>query len=94
MSFRLFIYYSTLVGAWAAFVGWAVARLVEPRDDVLQAATYGLFLGLAVAFGLSLVDALWNFSPSQFLSIFARVAARTSARAASIQRIAVVRWTR
>jgi hypothetical protein len=74
MSFRRFIYYSTLVGAWAALVGWAIARIVAPSGDVLQAAIYGMSLGLAVAFGLSLVDALWNFSPSQFLSVFGRVA--------------------
>ncbi len=74
MSFRLFIYYSTLVGAWAAFVGWALARMLAPADDRLQATIYSLFLGLTVAFGLSLVDALWNFSPSQFVSIFGRVA--------------------
>jgi hypothetical protein len=75
MSFRRFIYYSTLIGAWAAFVGWALAHVIAPaNNDVALAATYGLFLGLSIAFGLSLVDALWNFSPSQFLSIFARVA--------------------
>lgn len=77
MSFRRFIYYCTLIGAWAAFVGWAVARLIGPRNDTVQAAIYGLSLGLTVAFGLSLVDALWNFSPSQFLSIFGRVAVAT-----------------
>jgi hypothetical protein len=75
MSFRLFIYYCTLVGAWAAFVGWALARLIAPQDVVAEATTYGLFLGLTIAFGLSLLDALWNFSVGQFVSIFARVAA-------------------
>jgi hypothetical protein len=75
MSFRRFIYYSTLVGAWAAFLGWALARFLAPQHDIVYAVVYGLFLGLTVAFGLSLVDALWNFSPSQFVPIFARVAA-------------------
>ena len=78
MSFRRFIYYCTLIGAWAGLFGWAVARLVGTRSETLQGAIYGLSLGLCVAFGLSLVDALWNFSPSQFLSIFSRVAVATS----------------
>jgi hypothetical protein len=77
MSFRRFMYYSTLVGAWAAFVGWALARVVAPSGDVLSAAIYGLAVGLLVAFGLSLVEALWNFSPSQFLAIFGRVTVAT-----------------
>src|ERR1043166_62120 len=73
MSFRRFIYYSTLIGAWTAFLGWGMAHVVAyfvPRGDVLF---YAIFLGLTVAFGLSLVDALWNFSPSQFMPIAARV---------------------
>jgi len=73
MSFRRFIYYSTLIGAWTAFLGWAMGRSASaffPRIDVLF---YTIFLGMAVAFGLSLVDALWNFSASQVVSIFARV---------------------
>ena len=56
--------------AWAGLFGWAVARLVSTQNETLQGAIYGLSLGLCVAFGLSLVDALWNFSPSQFLQIF------------------------
>src|SRR5262245_45242079 len=82
MSFRRFLYYCTLVGAWAALLGWFLARTLAPTtrsvppralDDMLPAAVYGLFLGLTVTFGLSLVDALWNFSPSQFVAIFLRV---------------------
>jgi hypothetical protein len=75
MSFRRFLYYCTLVGAWAALLGWFVARMLSPAGDILQAAVYGLFLGLTVALGLGLVDALWNFSPSQFVAILTRVAA-------------------
>ena len=76
MSFRRFIYYSTLVGAWAAFLGWAVARslsMLKPNDDAVATLLYTLFLGLTVAFGLSLVDALWNFRLSQVVPIFLRV---------------------
>jgi hypothetical protein len=75
MSFRLFVYYSTLIGAWAALVAWALARLLAPGTAVAGAVIYTLFLALTVAFGLSLVDALWNFRPTQLLSILGRVAA-------------------
>jgi hypothetical protein len=76
MSFRRFIYYCTLVGAWAAFLGWASARVVTnftPASDTLEATIYALLMGLAVAFGVSLVDALWNFSSKQFMAISLRV---------------------
>ncbi len=74
MSFRRFIYYSTLVGAWAAFIGWLLARLVSPGNVTAQGTIYGFFLGLCVAFGLSLIDALWNFNVGRFGAIFLRVA--------------------
>jgi hypothetical protein len=77
MSFRRFIYYCTLVGAWAAFLGWACARIVTsftPSGDTLEATIYALLMGLAVAFGVSLVEALWNFSSQQFMAISLRVA--------------------
>jgi hypothetical protein len=77
MSFRRFIYYSTLIGAWAAFIGWALARVLSPSDDRWQGVIYGLFLGLSVTFGLSLVDGLWNFSLRQFVAILMRVASAT-----------------
>ena len=77
MSFRRFVYYSTIVGAWSAFVAWAMAHLATAwmSSDVLRATIYGLMLGLTVAFGTSLVDALWNFSPKQPMPIISRVGA-------------------
>jgi hypothetical protein len=65
MSFRLFIYYCALCGGWAAFVGWLCGRLVAPDPevhDVLTAGVRGMWVGLLVALGLGLVDALWNLS--------------------------------
>jgi hypothetical protein len=62
MSLRLFVYYCALVGAWSGFVGWALARaFAGASEEIWQASLYGLFLGLAVALGLSLVDGVWNF---------------------------------
>jgi hypothetical protein len=74
MSFRLFIYYCALCGGWAAFVGWALARmLARTSSDIPLAGIKGLFLGMFIALGLSLVDALWNLSVRQFGQVFLRV---------------------
>jgi hypothetical protein len=73
MSFRLFIYYCALCGGWAALVGWAIGRILSPEGEVGQAGIKGAFLGLAVALGLGLVDALWNLPLRQFGQILARV---------------------
>jgi hypothetical protein len=73
MSFRLFIYYCALCGGWAAFFGWALGRVLAPAGGVGEAGIKGAFLGLSVALGLSLVDALWNLSLNQLGQILARV---------------------
>src|SRR5262245_45744644 len=62
MSFRLFIYYCAIVGGFAALVGWMLGRLVYPAEPVVQAGVRGMFLGMAVALGLGLVDALWHLT--------------------------------
>ena len=58
MSFRLFIYYCASWGAAAAYFGWVVGRLIEGDSPLGGAALRGLSLGLFVALGLGLVDAL------------------------------------
>src|SRR5215467_8796415 len=58
MSFRLFIYYCAICGGWAALAGWALGRQLAPSGGVEESAIKGLFLGLAVALGVGLVDAL------------------------------------
>jgi hypothetical protein len=73
MSFRLFIYYCALCGGWAAFMGWMVGRLVAPNNDLGYVGIMGLFLGLMVALGLSLVDALWNLGTRQMGKVMVRV---------------------
>jgi hypothetical protein len=79
MSFRRFVYYCAVWGAWSAFVGWTLGRLLAPAvselpegaaeptdglqsDDLLRTSIVGLFLGLAIALGLSVLDARWNLS--------------------------------
>jgi hypothetical protein len=73
MSFRLFIYYCALCGGWAAFFGWGIGRVIHPSGEVWSAGIKGAFLGLAVALGLGLVDALWNLSLHQVGKVLARV---------------------
>jgi hypothetical protein len=58
MSFRLFIYYCATWGAAAAFFGWILGRVLEGEGSLTAAALKGMSLGLFVAFGLALLDAL------------------------------------
>jgi hypothetical protein len=78
MSFRLFIYYCALCGGAGAFAGWGMGRWLTGRASftgggVFTSGIKGLFLGLGIALLLGLLDALWNFSISQFLSVLVRV---------------------
>lgn len=73
MSFRLFIYYCALCGGWAAFVGWMVGALAAPENPLGRAGIMGLFLGLMLALGLSLVDAVWNLGMRQLGKVIGRV---------------------
>jgi hypothetical protein len=62
MSFRLFIFYCSLCGAWAALLGWALGRQPVIGSIVLRQGIKAMCLGLLVALALGLVDTLWNFS--------------------------------
>jgi hypothetical protein len=57
MSFRLFIYYCAAWGACAAFFGW-VAGLFVGGEGLTGASLEGMALGVLIALGLGLVDAL------------------------------------
>jgi hypothetical protein len=81
MSFRLFVYYCAVIGAWSGLVGWALGRGVGAllSDDVtywlyvLRTCLFGLFLGFSVAFGLSFLDAAFNLTLRQTGKIVVRV---------------------
>ncbi len=60
MSFRLFMLYCAQCGGWAAFGGWALGQALAPADPAGRSVVLGLSLGLVLAFGLGLLDALWN----------------------------------
>jgi hypothetical protein len=77
MSFKLFIYYCALCGAWAAFVGWASGSFMAehlPHDTGALARTLlkGASLGAAVAVALGFIDALWNRSGHQAAPVVGR----------------------
>jgi hypothetical protein len=73
MSFRLFIYYCALCGGWAAFAGWAVGLVLSPTNPLGMVGIKGMWLGMFIALGLGLVDALWNLSLTQVHVIVMRV---------------------
>ncbi len=73
MSFRLFIYYCALCGGWAAFIGWGMGAGLSPSNALAAAGIRGALLGLTVALGLGLVDALWNLPLRQIGQVLARV---------------------
>jgi hypothetical protein len=63
MSFRLFVYYCAVCGAWAAFLGWGLGRVLGPEtmeSAFARTVMRGLSLGLLLAFGLGLVDAIFS----------------------------------
>jgi hypothetical protein len=62
MSFRLFVYYCAVCGAWAAFVGWFLGRAISSPDSEVYPRTIlrGLSLGMMLAFGLGVVDGLFS----------------------------------
>jgi hypothetical protein len=75
MSFRWFIYYCTMFGGCAAYMGWMMGRIPPSTTlhHVLLAAIRGMFLGMILALGLTLVDTLWNFTSKDALLAIGRL---------------------
>ncbi len=77
MSFRLFVYFSALCGAWAALAGWALGRVAAGEDPLASAAFKAMYLGMLVALALGVVDCLWSFSLRQVRQVLPRVVTAT-----------------
>jgi hypothetical protein len=82
MSFRLFLLHCAQAGAWAAVFGWLFGTILAPAPDpesawttIWRTSIQGFFLGLSVALGLSLLDAVWVLSGRQIAEISRRVVA-------------------
>ncbi|MSQ95599.1 MAG: FHA domain-containing protein [Gemmataceae bacterium] len=79
MSFRMFVYYCAIAGAWSGFLGWGFQAILPlPSGEgygsiVLRTCIQGTLLGLAIAFGLSLLDAAFNVSLRQLGKVLMRV---------------------
>src|SRR6516164_1180172 len=86
MSFRRFVYYCAVCGAWFALLGWTAGSLAswasgtllgseDPTQTsiLLHASVLGLCLGVFVALGLSGLDALWNLPLRQIGQMLLRV---------------------
>ncbi len=71
MSFKLFIYYCALSGAWAAFLAWGLVQglgLAVVDSPALHVIIVGAVLGALVAGAIGLMDALLNAKGSQRLA--------------------------
>ena len=72
MSLTRLIYYSAVIGGWAAFFGWLVAEVLFFRTGsvggLLQVAMVGAIVGGAIGTGLSLVASLANAHWKQMLA--------------------------
>lgn len=84
MSFRLFVWYCLVGGAWAGFIGWVIGHIVAfslpPGSPgyfpyILRTSVMGVFLGFAIAFGLSFLDAVFSVSLRQMGKVIVRVGA-------------------
>jgi hypothetical protein len=80
VSFKLFIYYSTICGAWAALAAAGVSRVVTQlggpfagsAGPLAQNILMGSLLGLFVALVLGIVDGLWNLTGYRYNRVMAR----------------------
>jgi hypothetical protein len=73
MSFRLFVYYCAAWGSCAAYCGWVLGRMLAGERGLGSASVMGLALGVLVALGLGLVDALAAASQRDFAAIGVRL---------------------
>ena len=73
MSFRWFIYYCSLLGGCAAYLGWAMGRVPLAQHPVWLAAFRGLFLGLLLAVVLTVIDTLWNIAGQKSIAVILRL---------------------
>ena len=72
MSLTRLVYYSAVIGGWAALFGWLISELFFFRtgsvDGLLQVAIVGAIVGGAIGTGLSLVAGLTNANWKQILA--------------------------
>jgi hypothetical protein len=61
MSLWRLVYYSAVIGGWAAFAGWFVAEWLVPNpDDLRETVTVSALVGAAIGAGLNVVAGMSN----------------------------------
>jgi hypothetical protein len=81
MSFRLFVWYCMVGGAWAGFIGWVFGAVLAPSPGegygatILHDCIQGVLLALVIACGLSFLDAAFNVSLRRIDKVVVRVVA-------------------
>ncbi len=64
MSLNRFVYYSAIVGGWAAFLAWLIAEVLFLRGGsefgVAKVTLVGAMVGAAIGVGLNLVSGMTN----------------------------------
>lgn len=62
MSFKVFIYYCALCGAWAAFLAWGASALfgLGEKEAIVRSAGLGALLGFFIAAAIGFTDAVLN----------------------------------
>jgi FHA domain len=73
MSFRVFIYYCALCGAWAALAGWVLGRTFNQESPVVEAGFKGMCLGLFVSLALAILDSWWALIQGRVFTVGFRV---------------------
>jgi pSer/pThr/pTyr-binding forkhead associated (FHA) protein len=73
MSLYRLVYYSALIGGWAAFLGWLLAEAVLLRGDANNAARWSVLLtgatiGATIGAGLNVVAGLSGFNLQRLLT--------------------------
>jgi hypothetical protein len=105
VSFRLFIYYSAICGAWAALIGRAFVQfLIQPAVQTSASSTWvtqdmllGCALGLSVALVLGVLDTLWELNGYRYGLVLLRGAVTgligaIAAGAGTAVGLLLVRW--
>jgi len=60
MSFLRFVYYTSIVCGWCAFLAWAITEVLGFHSGIIGVGLTSAFVGSAIGFGLSVVSARVN----------------------------------
>lgn len=73
MSIRGYLYWSALAGAWGCIVGWILAKIASPQNDLGASLFQDMFASLLASVALVLVDVAWRGKFHRPLDVLPRV---------------------